>query len=134
MRNMRDKGVFIYTTCSEAIDKDYVTDPRGQAAGTGVQEPYSVKGTVNVSGQVVPMVQHTHDVMMRARAMGDNIVWVSQPEPISNSGAMWEAKDRTGRIQDKYSPTNIRTILDQVYGQERRKQIYAAGAQAASAS
>lgn len=130
LRNLRAKGIFIYLTCSEHIDKEYVTDPRanmGQPKGRASYNelPYSIKGTVNVSGQVVAGVQHTVDIMMRARKNVNEVIWVKDPEPIgSGTGAMWEAKDRTGRMSESHNDPNIRLILDQIYGEARRKAIY----------
>lgn len=131
-RNLRRKGVFIYITCSEDVDKQYVNDPRSKIGQdkdknqkTPSEAPYAVKGTVNVSGQVVQAVQHTTDIMLHARAMGQSIVWVKDPESIGGgSGAVWEAKDRTGRMKETYNEPNIRKIMDQIYGEEIRKKIY----------
>jgi hypothetical protein len=133
MRNLREQGVFIYLTCSEAIDKDYVTDPRSKKQGEQVEAPYAVKGNVHVSGQVVQAVQHTTDIQLHARSVTDfsvggaSIIWDAVPTPIGGSGAMWEAKDRTGRIKNSRCPTNWRSIFNDIYGEERRKAIYAAG-------
>jgi len=126
-RNLRTKGVFVYLTCSEYVDKDYVTDPRNTPAGKKPEKPHSVKGTVNVAGKVVPAVLHTTDILLHARTLGDRVVWVSEPERIGESEAFWEVKDRTGRIKESYNPPNVRTLMDQIYGEEIRKKIYSHG-------
>lgn len=124
LRSLREKGIFQYFTCSEQIDKDYVVDPRNQKQGAR-EEPFSIKGTANVPGKLTSQLQHFCDIMMHARFMGPNPVWVAKAEPIGGSGASWEAKDRTGRLTEDYNPPNIRLILDQIYGEETRRKIYA---------
>lgn len=126
-RNYRDKGVFIYLTAGELIDKDYVKDPRESKRGEIPQEPYSVKGTVNLPGKMTAEVQHLTDIMCHARSLNGKPAWIVKPEPLPGGSANWEAKDRTGRIKDAYCEPNVRRLLDQVYGVEIRKQIYAAG-------
>lgn len=126
LKNLRNSGVFIYMTCSEMIDKEYVTDPREKGKGAQVELPYSIKGTANLPGQLAPSIQHFTDVMLRARKMGNDVVWMSEPEALP-SGAQWEAKDRTGRLEGKFQSPNVRKILDQIYGEETRREIYACG-------
>lgn len=126
-RNYRDKGVFVYLTAGELIDKDYVKDPRESKRGEVPQEPYSTKGTVNLPGKMNSEVQHLVDVMLHARPLNGEAAWVAKPEPLPGGSAHWEAKDRTGRIKDVYCPPNVRRLLDQVYGEDIRKQIYAVG-------
>ena len=127
MKNYRDSGIFIYFTCSEAIDKDYVTDPRSAPAGAPPEAPFSVKGTVNLPGQLVPTVQHVCDIMAHAKMMNGQMMWITKQEPLPSGSAFWEAKDRTGRLSQHYNDPNIRKILDQVYGEDIRKQIYGEG-------
>lgn len=127
VKNYRDQGVFVYFTCSETIDKDYVTDPRSASPGQVPEQPYSVKGTANVPGQLAPTVQHVCDIMAHTRAMNGQTIWVTKPEPLQAGSASWEAKDRTGRISNHYNDPNVRKILDQVYGQDIRKRIYGEG-------
>lgn len=127
MRAFRDSGVFIYLTSSEQVDKDYVTDPRSAKKGETPQEPYSVKGTLNVPGKLVSAVQHAVDVMGHARSMNGSTKWVFKPEPLPGGSAQWEAKDRTGRIKTEYCTPNIRQIMKEIYGEEVARQIYGAG-------
>lgn len=133
LKNYRDKGVFVYMTGSEFIDKDYVNDPRDQnnprdQNHSGKEQAYSVAGTVKVPGQLVAVVQHITDIMLRARTMGDRPTWVLKQEPLP-SGAYWETKDRTGRLKFPYHEPNVRRLIDQIYGEELRKEIYASGKQ-----
>lgn len=123
LRSYRDRGLFLYMTCSELIDKDYVTDPRNQAKGAK-EEPYSVKGTANLPGKLPGFIQHVTDLMLHCRMMGPNPVWVAKSEPIGAGGAYWEAKDRTGRVTEEYNPPSVAKLLDQIYGEELRKAIY----------
>lgn len=127
MKNYRDQGVFIYFTCSETIDKDYVTDPRSAPPGAPPEQPYSVKGTVNLAGQLVPTVQHVCDIMAHAKPLNGQVMWITKQEALPAGGAYWEAKDRTGRIAQHYNDANIRKILDQIYGEDIRKRIYSEG-------
>lgn len=124
MRSLRNQGVFIYFTCSEQIDKDYVVDPRNQSKNAK-EEPFIVKGTANVPGKMTSFVQHVTDFMFHTRTLMGNIVWVSKPEPVGGGMAMWEVKDNFGRLKQDYNEPNMRLILDQVYGEETRKKIYA---------
>lgn len=124
VRNYRDAGVFTYFTGQELIDKDYITDPRSTQAGAKPPEPYSVKGTVDIPGKLVNVVQHTTDLMFHTRMLNGEPVWVTQSEAISGGVANWETKDRTGRIKDKYVRPNFRTLLLDIYGEEGRDAIY----------
>lgn len=126
-RDYRNKGVFIYLTAGELIDKDYVKDPREMKKGDQPQEPYSVKGTVNLPGKMAGELQHLVDCMAHARPVNGKATWVFTPEPLPGGVAHWEAKDRTGRIKELWSPPSVRRILDQIYGEEIRRQIYAVG-------
>jgi hypothetical protein len=128
LRNFRDKGVFIYLTSGEEIDKVYLKDPREKRpAGEAAPEPISTKGNISMFGRMPGELQHLVDIQLHARAMGNQgIVWVKEPEPVAEGvGVMWEAKDRTGRLKEKYMKPNVRTILNDIYGEERRKKIYA---------
>lgn len=127
LKNYRDSGICIYMTGQELIDKDYVTDPRGKKAGAAMPEPYSVKGTVAVPGQLVNLVQHITDLMFHARFMSGNPVWVTQNEPLTSGDANWEAKDRWGRMTEKYIKPNMRTVMKMIYGEEVQKAIYEHG-------
>ncbi len=124
IRSLRDQGIFTYMTCSEMIDKDYVTDPRNQKKGAS-EEPFLVKGTANLPGKLTSFVQHICDLQLHGRSMMGNVVWVSKPEPVGGGSAMWEVKDRFGRLVNDYNQPNCRLLLDQVYGEETRKKIYA---------
>lgn len=129
IRNYRDKGVFVYLTGSEMIDKDYVTDPRETKTGMRPEEPYSVKGTVALPGKLAGALTHLVDIMLHARPLQGEAKWISQAEPLPGGSAHWEAKDRTGRLGEKYNEPNVRKLLNQVYGEEGRRAIYAAGTQ-----
>jgi len=127
LRELRDKGVFIYSTSSEFIDKDYGEDPREAAGGKVKEEPYSIKGTFNVPGQLVTKVNHMLDLQFHARSLNSSVVWVTAEEPARSGSFNWEAKDRTGRIPSKYVQPNMRDIISYVYGPEAQKAIYMAG-------
>lgn len=127
LKNYRDAGVCIYLTGQELIDKDYVTDPRSKAKGAPTTEPFSVKGTVAVPGQLVNLVQHITDLMFHARFMSGAPAWVTQSEPLTSGDANWEAKDRWGRITEKYIKPNMRTVMKMLYGEDVQKKIYEYG-------
>jgi hypothetical protein len=126
LRNFRDKGVFIYLTGSEDISKDYVKNPMER--GAGGQEPYSVRGTINLPGKLAEALAHLPDLLFHAKLINMQIKWVCEPEPLPGGGAWWDAKDRYGRL-DKYCEPNFRKIFKQLYGQEGMEAIYAAGKQ-----
>ena len=126
LRNYRDLGVFVYMISSEQIDKDYVKDPRSSKPGEHAQEPYSVKGTCNVPGKLVNVVQHMTDVQIHSRQLNGEVTWVTKPEPLPGGTAVWEAKDRTGRIAEGYMKPSFRAMCLQIYGEEAPR-IYAAG-------
>lgn len=127
IREYRDRGIFIYLTSSEFIDKDYGTDPRSKAQGEAVEQPYAIKGTLNVPGNLVGKVHHTLDVLCHVRMMGDRPVWVTQEEPSRSGSFNWEAKDRTGRISERYLKPSVRSVIQSVYGQAAYERIYANG-------
>jgi hypothetical protein len=127
LRDFRDKGVFIYLTSTEEIHKDYVTDPRSAPPGQAPDNPYSVKGTVGLPGQLTTRVPHLFDMILHAKPLNGQIVWVTSPEPLPGGSAYWEAKDRFGRLPQYISPS-VRIICDHNYGEENRKKIYASGA------
>jgi hypothetical protein len=127
LRNYRDAGVFVYLTAQEMIDKDYIEDPRSAKGGVAPQEPYSIRGTAAVPGQLTATVQHLADLMFHVKSVGGRASWVTQPEVISpGSGAVWEAKDRYGRLADKYVYPNFRTLLKSFYG-SKVVEIYGQG-------
>lgn len=121
LREYRDKGLFIYMTSSEFVDKDYGTDPRESGAK---EEPYAIKGTLNVPGQLVTKLNHMIDIQCHARMLNGVAVWVTQEEPARSGSFNWEAKDRTGRIADKFVQPNVRKLVEAVYGVEAYKEIY----------
>ncbi len=123
LREYRDKGLFVYLTSSEFVDKDYGTDPR-EGSAQQKEEPYAIKGTLNVPGQLVTKLNHMVDLQFHVRMMNGEPVWVTQEEPARSGSFNWEAKDRTGRIQEKYVKPNMRTVIEQVYGVEAKNAIY----------
>ena len=125
LKNYRDRGVFIYITCSEEIQKDYVDDPRSTPSGSTPPEPYSVKGTMSVPGQLANRVPHFLDIIVHARIINGAPTWVVKPEALPARGAHWESKDRFGRLPDYVAP-NFRQIFGHIYGDDGRKTIYAA--------
>lgn len=130
LQSYLSKGMFVYMNTSENIDKDYITDPRNQPKGQA-ESPYNVIGAPNVPGKLVPLVQHATDVLAHARLLNGKGWWVVHPEPITpGNQAVWQAKDRTGRIKDPYCRPNVRLILDQILGEETRRKIYGHGAAA----
>lgn len=127
LRNLRDKGVVVYFTAAEDIAKDYVKNPmskrdRGEAEPT----PYSVKGTVQLPGQLAEAFSHVPDLLMHARLIGQNVMWITEPELLPGGGASWDAKDRYGRLSRTESP-NIRLIFKKLYGPETYEKIYEYG-------
>lgn len=123
LRSRRGQGVFVYITSGEHIEKDYVTDPRESKSGRP-EEPYSVKGTIRVPGQLTEDMQHVCNIMLRAKTMMGEPHWVSKRESLPGGSAHWETKDSTGRLPDYVKP-NWRTVFDYIYGEEGRKAIYA---------
>lgn len=121
IRNFRDSGVFIYLTGAEGISKDYVKNPMEK--GGGGQEPYSIRGTVNLPGQLADAIGHIPDLLFHARLINNRITWVSEPEPLPGGGAWWDAKDRYGRL-DTYCEPNFRRIFEKIYGKEGMQAIY----------
>ena len=127
LRNYRDQGVFVYFTGSETISKDYVRNPmEKRERGASAPEPYSVRGTVNLPGQLADGIGHVPDLLFHARLMNNQPTWVTAPEPLPGGDAWWDAKDRYGRLE-KYIEPNVRKICDKLYGEEGRKAIYASG-------
>lgn len=128
LRNYRDKGVFVYLTSGESIDKDYIKDPREKRPrGEQPPEPISIKGNITAFGRMPNELQHLVDIQLHARPRMGEPIWVRDPEPLApGSVVCWEAKDRTGRIKQQYIFPNFREIIDNIYGQERRRAIYAA--------
>ena len=124
LRNYRDQGVFIYMTSSEFVDKDYGTDPRSKTQGQTSEEPYAIKGTLNVPGKLVGAVNHMLDLQFHARSLNGAATWVTQEENARSGSFNWEAKDRTGRIQDRYIAPNFREVVKSVYGEEAFKEMY----------
>lgn len=123
LRDYRDKGIFIYLTGSEMIDKDYVTDPRSKQRGDLPEQPYSVKGTVNLIGKMAGVVPHAMDIMCHARMLNNEAKFVCKSQPLTGGAACWEAKDRFGRL-DVYMPPNIKAFFIKLYGEEITKMIY----------
>ena len=121
LREYRDKGVFVYMTSSEFVDKDYGTDPR---ESWQKEDPYAIKGTLNVPGQLVTKLNHMIDLQFHVRLMGGKVVWVTQEEPARSGSFNWEAKDRTGRIPERYVQPNVRQVLKWVYGSIAAQAIY----------
>lgn len=128
LRAQRLKGIFIYLTCSAQIDKDYVDNiMEKRPHGTPPPEPYSVKGTVNMPGKMTEEMQHLTDVMFHVEALNGSPAWYCTPKALPGGVAHWEAKDRLGRLGDLFYTGNMRIVLDQMYGEDIRKQIYASG-------
>ena len=127
LRSYRSSGIFIFLTCSEDVQKDYAKSQwEKRARGAPPPEPYSVKGTLHMPGKMPSSIQHLVDIQLRARTMSGSPIWVAKEEALPGGTAGREAKDRTGRLKDPYCPPNWRSILNQVYGEEGRKAIYAA--------
>lgn len=125
LRDFRSKGVCIYLIGSEMIDKDFVNDPRGKPKGAAPEEAYSVKGTINLPGKMASTVPHLVDIMVHARALNGDAIFVTQQEPMPGGAAHWEAKDRFGRL-DKFMKPNIREFFNKLYGVEQAGLIYKA--------
>jgi hypothetical protein len=124
LRNIRDNGIFVYLTGGEDIAKDYVSNPlEKRAPGQAPPEPFSVRGTVNLPGQLAGALSHIPDILMHARLMNGNIKWVTQPEMLPGGGAHWDAKDRFGRL-DKYEDPNFREMSKRIYGEDGAREIF----------
>jgi len=127
LREYRDRGMFIYMTSSEFVDKDYGEDPREATGGKQKEDPYAIKGTFNVPGQLVGKVNHMIDLQFHVRQLNSGPVWVTQEEAARSGSFNWEAKDRTGRIPEKYIAPNFKDVVKWVYGDEAKDAIYRAG-------
>lgn len=123
LRNLRDKGIFIYFTASEDIAKDYVKSPMETKKGQAVQEPYSVRGTVNLPGKLAEGLAHLPDILCHARLLNGKAMWVTECDPLPGGVAHWDAKDRFGRLE-KYIEPNVRLMCVKLYGQEVAEKIY----------
>jgi hypothetical protein len=129
--SIKNRGVMVYLTAGENIDKDYVTDPRSQTRDTK-ELPYSILGSVLMPGKMANEVVHAVDLLMHAKphtryqdgATVNNSIWVTRPEPlIGGSGAYWVAKDRYGRLPPVVEP-NFVAILKTIYGEAAARAIY----------
>lgn len=128
LRNIRDSGVFVYLTGGEDIAKDYVNNPlEKRPAGAPAPEPYSIKGTVNLPGQLAGALSHIPDILMHAKLFNGQIKWVTQPDMLPGGGAHWDAKDRYGRL-DKYEDPNFRDMMVKLYGQGGKDAIFESAA------
>lgn len=126
LRNLgacRKEGVYVYLIGAETIAKDYVKSPMSKEKGEQTQEPYSIKGTVDLPGQLASSIGHGPDVLMHAKLMNNSPIWVATPEMLPGGTAWWDAKDRYGRLPELNYP-NFRLIMDKLYGTEGRKAIY----------
>jgi AAA domain len=128
LRNYREKGVVIYMTASEDISKDYVNNPlqKKDVPGGQAEEPYSIRGTVNLPGKLAEGLAHLPDILCHVRLMGNEPTWITEPEPLGGGAAWWDAKDRYGRLP-KYMNPDVRGMFKAIYGEEVTKAIYAAG-------
>lgn len=125
LRNWRDQGVFVYMTGGEEIAKDYVNNPMEKRdPQKPPPEPYSVRGTVSLPGQLANAIAHIPDILCHAKLINGKPCWVTEPEMLPGGGAHWDGKDRYGRLK-RYENPNIRTICERIYGAEGKKSIYA---------
>lgn len=124
LREFRFKGVFLYTTGSEDISKDYVKNPMEK--GSQGAEPYSIRGTVNMPGKLADAVGHKPDILFHAKLINQRVAWMCEPEPLPGGGAWWDGKDRFGRCDNPSEP-NFRRIFERLYGKEGMQAIYASG-------
>lgn len=126
LREYRDKGVFIYLTSSELVDKDYGDkDPREQTTQQQ-EEPYAIKGTLNVPGQLVSKVNHMIDLLVHVRMINGAPTWVLKEETARSGTFNWDAKDRTGRVEEEYLAPNVRKVIRAIYGEEALEAMYSA--------
>jgi hypothetical protein len=124
LRNYRDQGLFVYLIGGEEIAKDYVKNPmEKRAQGEPAPEPYSIRGTVGLPGQLSNAIAHIPDILCHAKLMNGKPWWVCEAEMLPGGGAHWDGKDRYGRLS-KYEPPNIRHICKKLYGEEGMKAIY----------
>lgn len=123
LRNYREKGVFIYSTASEDISKEYVTSPMAKTKGRDSEQPYSIRGTVDAPGKLANGAPHTPDILCHVRLISGEPTWVTRPEPIAGGAAWWDAKDRFGRLP-KYLPPNVANMCRILYGPEIAMEIY----------
>lgn len=129
LRGIRKEGMFYYITGGENIDKDYAVDPRSKIGAGGAsgppEQPYLIKGSIDVPGKLVGVVTHACDIMLRARIVNSKPTFVALQESLPG-GAWWECKDRFGRLP-AFNPPNFKLILSAIYGKEGAKEIYAHG-------
>lgn len=123
LRNLRDKGVFIYLTGGELIDKDFVTDPRSLPKGASPEQPFSVTATVDLPGKLVGVIEHLCDVQLRARPLNGEPTWVAVAESLPSGNCSWVTKDRFGRLP-AFNPPSIYSLCASIYGREGRDAIY----------
>lgn len=124
IRNYRDMGVFVYLTAAEDIAKDYIRNPmERRAAGEPAPEAYSVKGTVQLPGQLAEGLVHLPDILCHTKLLNGAVTWVTEPEMLPGGGAHWDAKDRFGRLP-RYAEPNIIRICQRLYGMEGAAAIY----------
>lgn len=128
IRNYRDQGIFVYLTGADDIAKDYVKNPMDKRKdGESAPEAYSVRGTVDLPGQLAKAVCYVPDVLMHAKLGSVNgqsqPVWCTRPEKLPGGGASWDAKDRYGRLA-QYEPPNFRLICKKLYGDAGYKALY----------
>lgn len=124
LRNYREKGVFIYSTASEDISKEYVTSPMAKTKGRDAEQPYSIRGTVDAPGKLANAAPHTPDILCHVRLVNGRIKWVTRPEPIAGgTGAWWDAKDRFGRLPKEVNP-DVAQVCVTLYGLDIAMEIY----------
>lgn len=124
IRDLCNKGIMVYCTGSEDISKEYIKNPLSKAQGEAPQEPYSIRGTVNVPGMLAAALPHFPDILCHARKLNGVVTWVTDPEIIApGSGAYWDGKDRYGRLKS-YEEPNFYKMCERLYGVEGRKAIY----------
>jgi hypothetical protein len=124
IKTLRQSGVFVYLTGAEAIDKDYEQDPRSLPKGVQPDQPYIIRGTIEVPGQLVGKIVHAVDILLHARTMSGKPTWVAVPEPVGSGQASWQVKERFGRL-DTHNAPNFKRMCVKLYGKDGARAIYA---------
>lgn len=128
LRNMRvltKEGIVTYMVGSQGISKDYVKSPYEKEKGEQTQEPYSVKGTVDLPGQLADALPHQPDILCHAVLINNEPAWFTEPQMLPGGVAWWDAKDRYGRLPKLITP-DVKAMFIKLYGEEGMKVIYGA--------
>lgn len=106
------KGLHIYLTANEQIDREY---PKGSSIGRKGEpapEPFAIKGMLDLPGKVMPeTIGRGCNCVLRIRRVNGKPTLIARPESISGS-AEWIVKDHLGlcNIQNGFLPADWRQV------------------------